>query len=177
MKWIIARPVRLAFALTATGMLALYASLVADIYSDNPAMQIACIDNDPPPLAWTCKTVLALSLTEKRVAQLNAAAGAILPMRMRNQEHARATLQILLDRGLDIDAVDLQTQQRWTALHLAAMEEPLWPVIVLLEHGARSDLRDTDDMTPLDRARSIQASSPSEQRKAIIEHLKLHSGG
>ncbi|CAH1397543.1 unnamed protein product [Nezara viridula] len=55
-------------------------------------------------------------------------------------------LSLLQNRMNDVDAMDPDNR---TALHLAAMKNRHVVVRILLKHGARQDIHDKDDMTPL----------------------------
>jgi ankyrin repeat protein len=63
-----------------------------------------------------------------------------------------AAIRSFLERGVDIDAVDVNGQ---TALHVAAGQPSAGVVAALVERGARLDLKDKQGRTPLDIAMGV----------------------
>lgn len=133
---------------------------------------IACYDMSPEPNAWMCKQVLAYKLQwTDNIAKLNQTSSALVPLMARNEAAGRELLQLFVDHGVDVNAVESGVQTGWTALHIMAMDELAWPVAALLEAGANPTARDSEGMTPLDRALQIQKEHPAPERAHIIALL------
>ena len=130
---------------------------------------IGCYDMSPEPNAWMCKQVLAYKLQRTdNIAKLNQTSSALVPLMARNEAAGRELLQLFVEHGVDVNAVESGVQTGWTALHVMAMDTLLWPVEALLEAGANPTAKDSEGMTPLDRARKIQSEEPDPARIKII---------
>ena len=75
----------------------------------------------------------------------------------------------LLDRGVDINAVDGTGQ---SALHVAAGQAGESIVTALVQRGAKLDLKDRQGRTPLDVAMGIGGRGAPVPRTAIVELLR-----
>jgi ankyrin repeat protein len=75
--------------------------------------------------------------------------------RKKTEAEAIASIQLCLDAGVDVNAVDLQGD---TGLHGAAQKG--WDQVVefLAEHGARLDIKDKKGRTPLDAANGLMGN-------------------
>lgn len=149
--------------------------LIHELNQDHVNELLGCFDTLPAPVAWTCKQVLVHKLLQpETIAVLNTHGAALYPMLLSNETTGREMLQLLVKGGVDINATESDTGTGWTALHITAMDTLLWPVKTLLESGADPNARDSLGMTPLDRAREVQAKYPDSDRRRIIELLEMN---
>ena len=115
-------------------------SRTADGY---PAAGLAIFFQHPELARWLIEQgadVNAAAENAQKVAPVHAAAAVC----------DRATMQLLLERGVDPNA---RQQLDYTALHGAASRGDVEMAKLLLAHGAARDARATDGMTPSDVAR------------------------
>lgn len=158
----------LAALLIAAGV---YAALVYSLVRQDPVFLLACMESEATWHAWTCEKVLRhASLTPAQVHELNEAGGARFPVAMNNPGRAEEMLALFLSRGVDIDARDPQAKG-WTALHGVSIAGEANRVAMLLRHGAKVDLRDEDERTPLDLAQMVQQKRGSDSN--IDETVRL----
>lgn len=80
-----------------------------------------------------------------------------------------AAITLVLDRGVDINAVDGTGQ---SALHVAAGQAGESIVTALVQRGAKLDLKDKQGRTPLDVAMGIGGRAAPVPRTAIAELLR-----
>lgn len=155
----------------AVGILALYAAVVRSTMNESPVSLLACMEVEASWRAWTCEKVLRhASLTDEQVRQLNQEAGLRFPLSMESPRHVEEMFELFIDRGVDINARDQETKG-WTALHGTSIGDSSDKVAILLRHGARVDLRDSDGRTPLDLARLAQQRHPANPN--IAETIRL----
>jgi ankyrin repeat protein len=96
--------------------------------------------------------------------------------RDKTQAQAIEAIQLCLDAGVDINAVDERGQ---TALHGAALQGYDDVVRFLAAHGAKLDIKDARGFTPLDVAKGLaggvgfdgRASNPHDSTAKVIEEL------
>lgn len=149
----------------------LYGLLFYVASQDNPLSLTVCMEADPVILRWPCKQVLQhRDFNPEHVKELNSSAGARFAMYTEDLDAAEKTLLRFMAQGVDINAVDVGTRN-WTALHGAALEGEVAQVKLLLRHGARADMRDTEGLTPLDLARIGQAKHPNEPNRAEVVRI------
>lgn len=149
-----------------------YGYLVHDLSRKGPIELVTCA-GERSPLAWTCGRVLRhFALDEEDVRRLNAEAGAQYAVFVEDADKAEELLELLLSRGVDINARHHQSQG-WTALHLAAMDGRIANARLLVEHGARLDAADADGRTPLEIARRMEARYPDDPGAArMVQYLE-----
>lgn len=127
-----------------------------------------CADNAAlPGSGWVCRQVMRTTQPKPdEIAYMNSRAGAQWVFIADHDDDARALLRRYLAAGLDLHAVDEQ-QQRWTALHSAALDGEEREVRILLEFGADAARRDTEGRTPADLARLAAQKQPDEQARFL----------
>jgi uncharacterized protein len=79
----------------------------------------------------------------------------------------REAIDALLEQGADLNEHD--TDQQWTALHLAARDNDAELVTLLLDHGAEVDPVDVFGDTPLWRA-TFEAGEDMTAIRVLLEH-------
>jgi hypothetical protein len=140
-------------------------------------MLLGCVDSTPTWRSWTCKQVLVhAALKPDAVLRLNAEAGALYPLALSSPAEAEEMLTLFLKRGVDINARSQKTDHQWTALHAVAAAGSPEQARLLIKHGARTDVRDSNGMTPIDVARSIQSKYPQQQKATDMLRI-LESAG
>jgi len=82
-------------------------------------------------------------------------------------------ITLVLDRGVDINAVDAAGQ---SALHVAAGQAGESIVTALVQRGAKLDLKDKQGRTPLDVAMGLGGRGAAVPRTAIVELLRRFAG-
>jgi ankyrin repeat protein len=80
-----------------------------------------------------------------------------------------AAIKLVLDRGVDVNAVDATGQ---SALHVAAGQAGVRIVTSLVERGAKLDLKDKQGRTPIDVARGIGGRGQPVVRSDVVETLR-----
>jgi ankyrin repeat protein len=115
-----------------------------------PISLLQCIGTSSGVVQWACKQSLYHRVDADLVKEMNREAGAQEIMLFKNETEAREHLEFFLARGLDINAVSVLSGA--TALHLAVNDGNALAVKILLDHGARIDIRDKLGRTPLDLA-------------------------
>jgi ankyrin repeat protein len=101
--------------------------------------------------------------------------------RSKTEADAIRTMTLLVDAGLDVNAVDTAGR---TALHGAALQGYDQVVRWLVDRGARLDIRDKRELTPLDLAQGLgggvgfdgKASNPHESTAALLRELMAAAG-
>jgi hypothetical protein len=102
-----------------------------------------CTHTTKQPLAWACRQGLyRLHPTRQEIVELNAIAGAVFPLYLDDEVEARRVLRHYVGAGIGIDAPDLRHEVQWTALHYAVAECSARNVRLLLEAGAKPEVRD-----------------------------------
>lgn len=152
-----------------------YAAYVVHLSQQAPLTLMSCMARGLPWSAWTCEQVLTRhGLDHDAVAELNRQAGARLPLLMFDDPaQAERILDMFLAHGVDINATDAQGM---TALHtLARSGRPPKRVAMLLSRGARVDLSDHTDKTPLDLAMIAMWRHPNENQASVIRMLSVGS--
>jgi hypothetical protein len=119
------------------------------------------------PAAWIFEQGLFhLHPTPEEIQQFNREAGAVALITEAQEPQAHRLLAHYIAAGLDINRPDLRSPLLVTALHYVTQYDKAWYVRVLLEHGARADVRDAKGETPLDRARKYQRQFPDDPEAA-----------
>ena len=120
-----------------------------------------------PPAAWVFEQGLfRLHPTPEEIQEYNREAGAVALITEAQEPQAHRLLEHYIAAGLDINRPDLRSPLLVTALHYVAVSDKSWYVRVLLEHGARADVRDAKGQTPLDRARKYRQRFPDDPEAA-----------
>ena len=146
---------------------------VLTLRNTSPVTLQACMEAESGARAWSCRQALyLLHPTMDEVQRLNATAGAQLPVRIADSTEAEPLLQHYLQAGVDIDSVDLRSPLKWTALHSVVFEGNAQAVRLLLEHGARIDVKDSKGRTALDLARETLQKTPSPEAGQIVSMLE-----
>ena len=114
--------------------------------------------------------LLHSSFKPEHVVALNREIGMIFALRPEDLEEAEKMLLLFMAQGVDINAVAENWKHR-TVLHALALEGEAARVKILLRHGARADMRDTEGLTPLDLARIGQAKNPNEPNRAEVVRI------
>ncbi|MCW7538826.1 hypothetical protein OOT46_13340 [Aquabacterium sp. A7-Y] len=137
----------------------------------------ACSEVERAPIAWTCRQGLyRFHPTREEVAHLNTVAGALFTVDQTTEENGRRLLKHFIDAGVDVNAADQRVPAKWTALHVMASEPNPLAVRLLLEHGARPDVKDAQGRTPADLARARQAKSQNAAYAEVIDMLDAKAG-
>lgn len=159
-------------------LLAIAAWCVNFIRTENLVSLIQCADGaNYPRLQAICKTgIYALRLRPEEVQELKQAVGApnasvivYAAASMQDRERAEAMLRFALSRGLDVNSIDLLTGS--TALYTAVFANDPVAVGLLLAHGARSDVSNLKNQSPLELAESLQKKFPQEDYRAVVAVL------
>jgi hypothetical protein len=115
------------------------------------------------PITWIIEQGLyAFHPTAEEVQDLNRKAGADGLIFYIPEPQARRLLAHYIAAGLDINRRNLESPLLTTALHTAAWADKASYTRVLLDFGARPDLRDAKGRTPLDLARQTQKEFPND---------------
>ncbi len=142
-------------------LLGLLSTFPISMNRQGPLAVLICAQQDPQPFAWVCKKLLEhVTLTPNAVAQLNQENGALYPVLDDDAQSAEEMLELFLARGVNINAGNERAGRR-TALHTMASEGNAPKIALLIEHGARVDVRDVNGHTPLDLAKTMQAKVPA----------------
>lgn len=151
----------------------LYAEWVREMANHDPFMLIGCVGEGSTVRAWTCKQVMThVDWTPDQVAQLNRQAGIEFAAHIDDDATAREMVALFLGRGVDINAGDWHFSGKGrTALHTLASVGNVQGVKLLLDHGARVDVKDADGVTVLDMARKALQMHPDEPSRTEIIHL------
>ncbi len=167
------RAIRWGVGLIAVAVIGLYGEYVREKLLLSPSLLLACADVEREPGAWTCRQILLRrTFTTEEIAQLNRDGGALFPVLAENPALAEEMLALFIERGVDVNAGE-EKVRHWTALHAMAIEGDLARVQLLLRHGARADLQDSNGMTALDFARKKLEELPSDPgRKEIVRLLE-----
>lgn len=155
------------------GTIGLYITFVAQTRRESPLLLLSCMKVDPPLTAWTCRQVLLHgSFQPEDVAQLNRQAGARYALDFPDPAVAEKMLALFIAQGVDINAVD-ENANNWTALYGTIADGDAEHIRLLLRHGARLDVRDTNGISPLEFAHRQQQKYPNDpQRTEIVKLLE-----
>jgi len=119
------------------------------------------------PAAWVIEQGLyRLHPTPEEIQEFNREAGAETLITVAQEPLARRLLAHYISAGLDINRPDLRSPLLLTALHSVSNYDKSWYLRVLLEHGARTNVRDARGQTPLDLARKYQNRFPDDPEAA-----------
>lgn len=147
---------------------------VHDLRSGGVMMLQACVETYPGPAAWVCEqSLFSQHPTSSELAEMNQRAGALFAVhQVKKESDARRFLAHYIKAGLNINAVDQRNAQRWTALHLVALDGDPVGVRVLLDHGADPSLKDADGKTAAELARERHAKHPSPGSAEAVKLLE-----
>jgi hypothetical protein len=148
---------------------------VRSAYTTELSLLMGCADDSSQPaLRWVCKkNIYLLRVTPDEVRELNTVAGAYFAVQMKDKTEAKKMLGFFQSRGVDINSKDTKlTKAGLTALHHAVYANEPQQVELLLAHGAKTDVRDDKNQTPLELARSLQDRHPQENRAEVIKRLE-----
>jgi len=107
----------------------------------------------------------------EEVAALNDGVGVGWVMRAEDAADRAKLISFLLEKGVDIDAIDQRSGI--TALHTAVLENDLPIVKLLLGHGANPSVKDRSrGKTPLEFALELDGKPAQPDRVAIIRVLQ-----
>lgn len=133
----------------------------------------SCADTAHAPVAWACEQALfSQHPTPQELAQMNQRAGALFAVHHVKEANARRFLAHYIKAGLNINAVDQRNGQRWTALHMVALDGDAAGVRALLDFGADATLKDADGKTAADLVRERHAKRPSPGLAEVLELLE-----
>jgi hypothetical protein len=170
----IARLAKWFLGLLLLGAIGLYAVFAAQTWKASPLFLLSCMKVDPPVTAWTCRQALFnRAFQPEELDVLNRQAGARYAFDLPEPGDAEKTLALFISQGVDINAGD-ENANNWTALHGMVAEGSIESIRILLRHGARTDVRDSNNMTPLDFARMQLLKHPNDPSR--IEVVKLVEG-
>jgi hypothetical protein len=132
-----------------------------------------------PGMPYLCKFFLTNGLFDSQeVEWMNRHGHFTVVQELKDAGLAKLTLQRLIDQGLDINSVvnlPVAGDRRWTALHVASflptLESLEWSQL-LLEQGARTDLKDINGKSPLDLAEEALFRYPNDEAvQRMVEML------
>ena len=128
-----------------------------------------------PGSTWVCRQALArYQPTPADIADLNRTVGATVPLMVRDDAEAKRLLQRYIAAGLDIDARDtVRPDMGWTSLHMLVIAPDVRGIGILLDAGARTDIRDGRGRTPLELLREQSKKYPAVPGYAEAERLLL----
>lgn len=151
----------------------LYAEWVREMTGYDPFMLVGCAGEGSTVRAWTCRQVIShVAWTPDQVAQLNKQAGIEFAAQIGNEAVARQMVSLFVKRGVDINAGDWHFVGKGrTALHTFVAEGNAQRVKLLLDFGARANVKDVDGVTALDLAKEEQQKHPADQSRAEIVRL------
>ena len=139
------------------------------------SLQSCSQDGTFPGSTWVCRQALdRFHPTPADIADLNRTVGATVPLMMRDDSEAKRLLQRYMAAGLDINARDtMQPDMGWTSLHVLVVAPDVRGIGILLDAGARTDIRDGRGRTPLDLLREQSKKFPAVSGYAEAERLLL----
>jgi hypothetical protein len=152
------------------------AGVVLSLVHGKSALDLeVCIDGSNwRGAAAVCREALyRLHPTPDEVRELNAEGGIWRATEMRDDREARRLLRHYMSAGVDINAVNVTSKYRWTALHLQVGGPNLRAISLLLEAGADPLRRDASGHTPADRARDLNGKRPDPAYTQAIALLEL----
>lgn len=121
------------------------------------------------PMAWIYEQGLyRLHPTTEEVRDINSRAGATTLLTQASEPEARRLLAHYLAAGLDINSINQGAPSGSATLHYAVISGIPMETRLLLEFGARTDIRDGQGLTPLDLARLRQQKFPDRAELAEI---------
>jgi hypothetical protein len=124
------------------------------------------------PAAWVIEQGLyRFHPTPEEIQDYNRRAGAELVIMDTPEPQARRLLAHYIAAGLDINRPNLESPLLTTALHAVTQYDHAWYTRVLLDFGARVDVRDAKGQTPLDWARRWQSRFPDDPEG--VEKVRL----
>lgn len=124
------------------------------------------------PAAWVFEQgFYRLHPTPEEVQDCNRRAAAEWLLAQAPEPQARRLLAHYIAAGLDINRPNLESPLLTIALHSVTQYDHAWYTRVLLDFGARADVRDAKGQTPLDWARRWQSRFPDDPEG--VEKVRL----
>lgn len=153
-----------------------YSHWLLALVRQGPLLQIACVDVEPPAVAWHCEQVLRhVPLSAGQVRELNLVAGISAPLSLKNAALARQLAADFIRQGVDVNATDLQGHG-FSALHGAVMAKDRAMVETLLALGARAQVQDDQGRSVIELARMLRQRHPDDVVRAeLLERLESAS--
>jgi ankyrin repeat protein len=150
--------------------------VVSSLKANDSLGLMSCVESERAPVAWVCRQGLyGLHPSQEEVRLLTSQAATVHAASMKNEEEARRLVRHFVRAGVDINAPSEQSAMKWTALHSAAMDPNARAVRLLLELGARPDVRDAKNRTPADLARLMSEKYKGEEAR-YAEVVRLLEG-
>ena len=137
-------------------------------HDHDPAAPLLCVDVKPRWQSWTHRQTLKYArLNAAEIELLNDHGGAPYPASPANVANAERMLSLFISRGLDIHRGNLGSRDRMP-LHDFAVAGDVERIRMLPRHGARTDIEETDSLTPLDIAERVQQKHRSEAKRSVV---------
>lgn len=174
----------LATGLFATAALAASLFIARTFVADKDTNDLlACMEVQRGPIAWVCREgFYRLHPTTEEIEQINRSASLWQFAEYSDEAEARRMVSHLIAAGADINRANQAPSlfkrkdgrpeaPGWTALHMAALNANDRAIRILLEAGAKVDVRDNAGKTALELALERQRAVPSTDHSKVIALL------